>query len=123
MIKFDDLSDIISTYPIATEKGLFYIANKDVVEYFDLAEEYKNIYTKEMIDSIVKLQNDSDVDLFLGMGKELQDSTAKAIAERINANEEMDYNNLKRIKNESGIDIEKIAEELKGNFKKKSMED
>lgn len=123
MIKFDDINDIISTYPNATENGYFYIANKDVVDYFGLTEEYEKIYTKEMIDSVVRLENDSDVDLFLGMSKDLQDSTKLAIAERINANERMDYNNLRRIKDECGIDIEAIANELKENFKKKSNEE
>lgn len=120
MIKFDDLNDIISNYPNATENGYFYIANKDVVDYYELTEEYKNIYTKEMIDKIVKLENDSDVDLFLGMSKELQNSTKIAIANRINANERMDYNNLKRIKDECGIDIIAVAEELKENFSKRT---
>lgn len=123
MIKFDDLNDIVSTYPNATEKGYFYIANPDVVEYFDLTEEYKNIYTKEMIDSVIKLENDSDVDLFIGMNEELQNSTKLAIAERINANERMDYNNLKRIEEECGINIEKIAKELKENFSKKPQDE
>ncbi|MBQ0111625.1 MAG: hypothetical protein KBT03_00680 [Bacteroidales bacterium] len=122
MIKFDDLNDIVSTYPNATENGYFYITNPDVVEYFDLTEEYKHIYTKEMIDSIIKLENDTDVDLFIGMNEELQNSTKIAIANRINANERMDYNNLRRIKEECGIDIEKIANELKENFSTKPQE-
>lgn len=122
MIKFDDLNDIVASYPNATENGLFYIANPSVVDYFDLTEEYKNIYTKEMIDDIVKLKRDEDVDLFLGMNTSLRDTTAIAIANRINANEEMDYNNLRRIKTECGIDIELIANELKEDFKQKSDE-
>lgn len=120
MIKFDDLNDIVATYPMATEKGFFYITNQDVVEYLDLVDEYKNIYTKEMIDSIIKLNNDSDVDLFIGMGDELKKTTSIAIAERINKNERMDYNHLQRIKDECGIDIQAIAKELKENFKKKT---
>lgn len=119
MIRFDDLNDIISNYPVATEEGYFYITNKDVVKYFDLEEEYSKIYTKEMIDGIIKLQTDSDVDFLLGMNKDLRESTIMAIAERINSGERMDYNNLRRIKDEINVDIEDIANKLKENFQKK----
>lgn len=113
IIKFDDLADIVSAYPYTMEHGLAYICDKEVVEELGLAEEYKKLFDKEKMDKVIWLREESDLDLFLGMDINLQESAAKRIAELINANEKMDYNYLRTIKEKTGIDIEAIAKELK----------
>ena len=118
LIRFDELADIVSTYPNTMENGLAYICNQDAVEALGLKEEYEKIYTKEMMDRIPYLREESDVELFIGMNKALQESTANEIARLINANERMDYNYLRRIKEECGIDIEELAKEFKEMFSK-----
>ena len=118
MIKFDDLSDIVSSYPYTMEHGLIYICDRDVVEELGLSDEYEHLYTKEIMDRLVYLREQSDVDIFLGMEKNMQESTAMEIANLLNANERMDYNFLREIKNKTGIDIEKIANDLKENERK-----
>ena len=65
------------------------------------------------MDKVVWLREESDLDLFLGMDINLQESAARRIAELMNANERMDYNYLRTIKEQTGIDIEAIAKELK----------
>ena len=65
------------------------------------------------MDKVVWLREESDLDLFLGMDVNLQESAAIRIAELLNANEKMDYNYLRTIKEQTGIDIEAIAKELK----------
>lgn len=113
LIKFDDLADIVSAYPYTMEHGLAYICDKDVVRELGLSDEYAKLFDKERMDKVVWLREESDLDLFLGMDKSLQESAAKRIAELMNANERMDYNYLRTIKEKTGIDIEAIAKELK----------
>lgn len=118
LIRFDELADIVSTYPNTMENGFAYICSQEAVEALGLKEEYEKIYTKEMMDRIPYLREESDVELFIGMNKALQESTASEIARLINANERMDYNYLRRIKDECGIDIEELAKEFKEIFSK-----
>ena len=113
LIKFDDLSDIVASYPNTMEKGLVYICNPEVVAVLGLDEEYENIYTKEMIDEVAYLRRESDVDLFIGMDEVLQESTAIEMARLINKNEKIDLNYLARIKEETGYDIAGLADEIK----------
>lgn len=113
LIKFDDLADIVASYPYTMEHGLAYICDKEVVEELGLADDYAKLFDKERMDKVVKLREESDLDLFLGMDVNLQESAARRIAELINANERMDYNYLRTIKEKTGIDIEAIAKELK----------
>lgn len=113
LIKFDDLADIVASYPYTMEHGLAYICDKEAVEELGLSDEYTKLFDKERMDRVVWLREESDLDLFLGMDINLQESTARRIAELMNANERMDYNYLRIIKEKTGIDIEAIAKELK----------
>ena len=123
LIKFDDLADIVASYPYTMEHGLAYICDKEVVEELGLADDYAKLFDKERMDKVVKLREESDLDLFLGMDINLQESAAKRIAELINANERMDYNYLRIIKEKTGIDIEEIARELKDLQRKPNDEE
>ena len=118
-VRFDDLCSIVSAYPYTVENGLIYIADKDMVNYLGLTESYEKIYDKSMVDKITLLKTEEDVDLFVGMEENLKESTAYEIARRINANENVDLNNVNRIKVECGIDIIQIAEEIKKDTSKK----
>ena len=123
LIKFDDLADIVASYPYTMEHGLAYICDKEVVEELGLADDYAKLFDKERMDKVVKLREESDLDLFLGMDINLQESAARRIAELINANERMDYNYLRIIKEKTGIDIEEIARELKDLQRKPNDEE
>lgn len=123
LIKFDDLADIVAAYPYTMEHGLAYICDKEVVEELGLSDEYAKLFDKERMDKVVWLREESDLDLFLGMDINLQESAAKRIAELINANERMDYNYLRTIKEKTGIDIEEIARELKELQRKPNNEE
>ena len=119
MIKFDDLANIVNNYPNTMENGLVYIADKQAVEELGLAEDYAKLYDKKTLDKIIRLHDNADVDMLLGISnKELLESTIRAIAERINQKESYDYNHLNRIKIESGYDVLKIAEDLSKLIKK-----
>ena len=122
LIKYDDLADIVASYPNTMENGCAYICDKEVVESLGLADEYEKLFDKETMDRIVWLRTESDLELFLGMAESLQKSLAKRIAELINANERIDYNYIKVIKDKTGIDIEEIAKDL-SDFNKKPEEE
>jgi hypothetical protein len=122
LIKFDDLADIVAAYPNTMEHGMAYICDKEAVEELGLSDEYSKLFDKERMDRVVWLREESDLDLFLGMDRNLQESAAIRIAELINANERMDYNYLRTIKENTGIDIEEIAKELKDLQRKPSDE-
>ena len=113
LIKFDDLADIVASYPYTMENGLAFICDKEVVKELGLADEYSKLFDKERMDKVIWLKDEADLGLFLGMDINLQESAARRIAELINANERMDYNYLRTIKEKTGIDIEEIAKELK----------
>ena len=122
-IKYDDLVDIVSAYPKTMESGLAYICDKEVVDNLGLTDDYQKLFNKETMDRVIKLKDASDLELFLGMDIKLQESTAHKIAERINANEKVDYNYLRTIKEKTGIDIEAIANDLKDLSKKPDDEE
>jgi hypothetical protein len=56
--------------------------------------------------------------LLIGMEKNLQESIVIKIAQLLNANEKMDFNYLRKIKEETGYDIEQIAKDIKENESK-----
>lgn len=123
LIKYDDLVEIVSSYPNTMEKGYAYICDKDAVEALGLAEEYKSLFDKETMDKIIWLRNETDLELFLGMDDYLQESVSIKIAELLNANERIDFNYLRTIKDKTGIDIEAIANDLKDRNRKPTDEE
>lgn len=110
-IKFDDLSDMVSAYPNTFNKGYLYIMDNDVINELGLTDEYAStVYSKEQVDNIVNLTDETAVNLFVGMDKDLRDSTAKAIARNLKNGKKYDYNLIHMIKAETGIDIQSIAD-------------
>ena len=112
-IKYDDLLDIISSYPVTMGSGLIYIADKDFVEEQGVYDDMSVIYNKDVMDKIVYLREDHDVDMLKGMSKPLLETTIRKIAELYNNGESMEANKLEVIKKELGYDITEIAKEMK----------
>ena len=112
-IKYDDMLDIISSYPNTMASGLLYIADKDFCEEQNVYEDIDKVYTKEMLDKIVYLRDDMDVELLKGMSAPMLESTVMEIARLYNANEAMEPNKLAEIKRDLGYDIIKIAEDIR----------
>lgn len=113
ILKYDDVADIVASYPYTMGNGLLYISDKEVVEELGLTYEYSKLYTKEKIDKLIYLREESDVDLLLGMESNLQETTLNRIAQLINKNEKFNYNFLKRIKEETDFDLEETAKRWK----------
>lgn len=112
-IKYDDLLDVISSYPNTIASGLIYIADREFCEEQGLFEDDSTIYTKDILDRIVYLRDDVDVELMQGMSEPLLESTIRKIAELYNANESFEANKLDFIKRNLGYDIVEIAKDIK----------
>ena len=112
-IKYDDMLDIISSYPNTIASGLLYIVDKDFCDEQGVYEDMDKIYTKEMLDKLVYLREDMDVELLKGMSKPMLENVIMEIARLYNANEEMEPNKLAEIKKDLGYDIIKIAKDIK----------
>ena len=105
--------DIVASYPRTMEQGLIYITNSDVVEELGLTEEYKNLYTKDMMDSVLNLNDEHAVDLFNGMPTVLKESVSVEMAKKIKDGHVYDLNLLNKIKETSGFDIMNLSNEIK----------
>lgn len=110
MVTYDTLSLMVFTYPNTFRSGLIYIADKEAVNQLDLSDAYaQNVYDKETIKKITNLESDVYVDMFINASKPLQNSIAEEIARRIKKGEDCDFNAVAKIKNKTGIDIEKFS--------------
>jgi len=115
LIKFDDVADIVASYPNTCEMGLFYIANKDAIKELGMEDVYENLLTQKQIDEMCYMRRESDVDIFIGLDSIVQKIWATKIADLLNKNEKIDYNFLRRIKDETEIDLEELAKDMKEN--------
>ena len=111
-IKYDDLLDIVSSYPKTIESGMVYIADRDFCEEQGIYDDINKVFTKELMDEVVYLRTDKDVDLLCGMSKPLLESTMTEIARLYAHGEYMEANKLEEIRKRLGYDIPKIAENV-----------
>lgn len=113
-MKTTELEEILSIQKQRTqaEEGWFYILDKDIVEDQELTDSYENISNKETLEHVIKLDSDNCVDIFCGLGKEMQDSLATKMAELILDGVRLDRNRISDISMRADIDIEEIAKSI-----------
>jgi uncharacterized protein with von Willebrand factor type A (vWA) domain len=113
-IKVTDLEDILSIpeYRKQAEEGWFYILDKDVVADQDLTDCYEKIHDEKTIEHIMNLSDNSCVDMFVNLSKEMRQSLASKMAENMNNGIKLDRNRLSDINARCGIDIEEMAKVL-----------
>lgn len=109
-INYDDILEVIASYPNTMSSGLIYICDNDIIEDNGLSEAYKRIYDKETMDMLVYLRNESDADLILGMSDDLRESTIVEVVRLYRNGEKMDGGALTTLR-ENGIDIAELAKE------------
>lgn len=119
LINFTDLTSCVASYPNTFEKGYVYIANSDVVAELNLTDYYEKFHTKDELEIIVKMNEPYHYEIFAGLDEYMQRSFARKIAERMMANEAVDYNLITKIKMECGIDILKIVQDIEDSKKVK----
>lgn len=114
-MRTSELEDVLSIekYRTQAEKGFIYICDPLVVEELGLTDDYKTIIDEKSMSHVIKLSDDSAVDMFCSLDTDMQDSIANNIAESVANNKPIDRNRMFEIKRRTGIDIEKMAENLK----------
>ena len=75
----------------------------------------EKVYTKDMIDEIVRMRSDLDVELLGGMSKDMLEDVIMEIAKRYNAHEEIEANKIAEIKKKYNYDIVEIADKINLN--------
>lgn len=114
-MRTSELEDVLSIekYRTQAEKGFIYICDPIVVEELGLTDEYKTLLDEKAMKHVLKLSDDSAVDMFCSLDSEIQDSIATSIAEEVANNKPVDRNRMFEIKRRTSIDIEKMAQDLK----------
>lgn len=118
LVRISELEEVYNAMPRVLENGLLYIADEKVYEYFGIDTE--KIYTKSVIDKVAKLETDEDLEILLGLDNIRFNSIVSTIVENIANGKGYDFNKLYRIKTEKGIDITKMAEDVKLDRKLKN---
>ena len=118
-IPFDSLAECLATYPRTFENGYIYIADEEAVRALYLDSFYDEFPNAEALKDIVKMNEEIHFTLFKGLGKKMKETYAREIAERIVNHENVDYNLVVKIKDECGIDIQKIVDEINDSKKVK----
>lgn len=117
-VKFDDLADMVASYPNAFEKGYIYINDPAVVAELGLDDVYQDIHTKKDMDKILKLDSDESVEGFKNLDTLFQKIIARDLATRLMNGEKLDRNRIQKIKDDTNIDIEAMAEDIKESYSK-----
>ena len=114
-MKTSELEEILSIqkYRTQAEQGYFYILDKDIVEDQELLDYYEKISNKETLEKVMVLSSDECVEIFCGLDRDIQESLAMKIAEKINAGERVDRNRISDISMRTDIDIEELARKIK----------
>ena len=102
--------------------GLLYITDKEFCEEQGLYDEMGKVYTKDMIDEIVRMRDDLDVELLGGMSKDMLEDVIMEIAKRYNAHEEIEANKIAEIKKRYNYDIVEIADKINLNVDAEDVE-
>ena len=87
-----------------------------------LYDEMDKVYTKDMIDEIVRMRSDLDVELLGGMSKDMLEDVIMEIAKRYNAHEEIEANKIAEIKKKYNYDIIEIADKINLNVDSEDVE-
>lgn len=122
-IRFEDLQDVVSSYPRTTKKGAYYICDSEAVDALGLTDVYENLATKEEVDSLIELKDDVAFDVLSNMPKSRQKDIVNRIAKNLNDGASINFNVVRKIKENLGFDIEEIANNLKSNEDRQNIEE
>lgn len=112
-IPYSELAEIIHNNQTFAEKGLFYIMDKQVVFNHGLVDAYKNILTKDIIDSILEYKTSEMTDLFKSATKEQKDNIVSILINKIVNDEDIDLNKVDAISRIYGENLIEKAEDAK----------
>jgi len=112
-IRFNDMLDILRIFIDRFEAGKVIIERKQDAIDLDVEYLYDLALTKEKVQDLVELKQESDVDVILDMSKEMQENICGLISTKITGGFKYDMNLIKRLE-DNGLKISKTAEAIKG---------
>lgn len=113
-ILYSDLVEILENQPGFVEAGYFYIADQRVIRRHGLDDVYKNILTKEKIESIMSNNSNDAVTLFKSANPSQQEVIVEMLILKLcNNPDSVDLNMVDKISRASGIKIQEKAEEAR----------
>lgn len=124
-IRYDVLEKCVHNHRACAERGDFYICDPEAVADLGLGDCYQNLYNADEINDIIHFKNgEVDVDKIVGMAvydsyrEEYTDTTTRdnaiqTIAENIANGETYDLNLIDSLSKKTGVDINKIVEQIK----------
>lgn len=118
-IRYSDLEDIVSlTYKFA-EKGFYYICDAEAVSDLGLDDAYQKIADKKTVDKIMKMDDETCVDLFCSLQPEAQENVSRMLVNMIRQDVAYDLNLLNAIQKRTGIDLIEMGAKVKQADEKK----
>ena len=114
-IMYQNLVDVMESYPRFMNEGFYYIADKKVQRRHGLDEVYSKLLTKKMIEDIFT-ENMTDEDagaMYKSASKQQQSTIIDLIVRKLVSQTVVDMNLVSTISRISGIDIAKKVEEDK----------
>lgn len=109
---YSKLVDIVDNNAKFAESGYFYIADKAAVYNLGLADVYKNIKPKEVLDNICDYDDGSIINICETITNEQKDELAFGLARRKFNGENLDYNKLVLISKHINKDIIEMIKDM-----------
>lgn len=109
---YSKLVDIVDNNAKFAESGYFYIADKAAVYNLGLADVYKNIKPKEVLDNICDYDDGSIINICETITNEQKDELAFGLARRKFNGENLDYNKLVLISKHIQKDIIEMIKDM-----------
>lgn len=121
MIKFTDLQSMIQLYTHQFEQGMVVLGSKKDYDDLGLGYVYDEIINKEKMDKVILLEDDSDVDIILGMSDTMLENVLRIISEKYVDGYAYDLNRLRVLQYETDIndyiDSYREEKEMQENMK------
>lgn len=122
LIRFNDMSDVLSNFLNYFEDGAFIIDKKQDAIDLDVEYIYEDILNLKAMQKLIKLEQYSDADTILSMSKDMQENIANIIATKMAKGEKYDMNVISQLE-ANGLKITEIANAIKGYLKDEEEED
>jgi len=111
-ILYRDLTDIMEQHQNFLNEGYFVILNRDVVRKHGLDDTYKNILTKEMLESIMSGNQSDAVNLFKACNDTQKEFISNMLIEKMMNGQFVDLNLLDRLSRVIGYNIVEREQEM-----------
>lgn len=111
-IPFMDLQKIISHCEERFAKGYVVLPSQKDYEDLQIGYVYDSVLSKDRLEKVVELSDESSVDIILGLDEEMQEKVCGIIANKIVDGFKYDYNRIKELE-DNGIMVSELVSIIK----------